>query len=64
MEPNYLLPQDFLYVGKLACVNKSEIYVHDKDEESNIYGQRLSLESGEHEKSYGILITPKRNFIF
>ncbi|WRG19158.1 hypothetical protein E5E30_03880 [Helicobacter pylori] len=52
MEPNYLLPQDFLYVGKLACVNKSEIYVHDGDEESgwNIYGQRLSLESGEHEK--------------
>ncbi|WQW58527.1 hypothetical protein KVJ84_02680 [Helicobacter pylori] len=52
MEPNYLLPQDFLYVGKLACVNKSEIYAHDKDEESgwNIYGQRLSLESGEHEK--------------
>ncbi|GAA7694815.1 hypothetical protein HpMMM77_14440 [Helicobacter pylori] len=50
MEPNYLLPQDFLYVGKLACVNKSEIYVHDKDEKSNIYGQRLSLESGEHEK--------------
>ncbi len=50
MEPNYLLPQDFLYVGKLACVNKSEIYAHDKDEKSNIYGQRLSLESGEHEK--------------
>ncbi|WGH04882.1 AAA domain-containing protein [Helicobacter pylori] len=50
MEPNYLLPQDFLYVGKLACVNKSEIYAHDGDEESNIYGQRLSLESGEHEK--------------
>ncbi len=52
MEPNHLLPQDFLYVGKLACVNKSEIYVHDGDEESgwNIYGQRLSLESGEHEK--------------
>ncbi|WP_275093956.1 hypothetical protein [Helicobacter pylori] len=52
MEPNYLLSQDFLYVGKLACVNKSEIYAHDKDEESgwNIYGQRLSLESGEHEK--------------
>ena len=64
MEPNYLLPQDFLYVGKLACVNKSEIYAHDKDEKSNIYGQRLSLESGEHEKSYGILITLKRNFIF
>ncbi|WP_219922776.1 AAA domain-containing protein [Helicobacter pylori] len=52
MEPNHLLPQDFLYVGKLACVNKSEIYAHDGDEESgwNIYGQRLSLESGEHEK--------------
>ncbi|WP_100964513.1 hypothetical protein KVD41_02585 [Helicobacter pylori] len=52
MEPNYLLPQEFLYVGKLACVNKSEIYAHDKDEESgwNIYGQRLILESGEHEK--------------
>ncbi|GAA7170348.1 hypothetical protein HpBGD53_08140 [Helicobacter pylori] len=52
MEPNYLLPQDFLYVGKLACVNKSEIYAHDGDEENgwNIYGQRLSLESGEHEK--------------
>ncbi|WP_240448267.1 hypothetical protein [Helicobacter pylori] len=50
MEPNYLLPQDFLYVGKLAFVNKSEIYAHDGDEESNIYGQRLSLESGEHEK--------------
>ncbi|MGL2756495.1 AAA domain-containing protein [Helicobacter pylori] len=52
MESNYLLPQDFLYVGKLACVNKSEIYAHDGDEESgwNIYGQRLSLESGEHEK--------------
>ncbi len=50
MEPNYLLPQDFLYVGKLACVNKSEIYAHDKDEKSNIYGQHLSLESGEHEK--------------
>ncbi|WP_187831098.1 hypothetical protein [Helicobacter pylori] len=64
MEPNYLLPQDFLYVGKLACINKSEIYAHDGDEESNIYGQRLSLESGEHEKSYGILITLKRNFIF
>ncbi|BBI22674.1 hypothetical protein [Helicobacter pylori] len=66
MEPNHLLSQDFLYVGKLACVNKSEIYAHDGDEESgwNIYGQRLSLESGEHEKSYGILITLKRNFIF
>ncbi len=64
MEPNHLLPQDFLYVGKLACVNKSEIYAHDGDEESNIYGQCLSLESGEHEKSYGILITLKRNFIF
>ncbi|WQX74603.1 hypothetical protein KVK37_03375 [Helicobacter pylori] len=52
MESNYLLPQDFLYVGKLACVNKSEIYAHDGDEESgwNIYGQRLSLESGEHKK--------------
>ncbi|GAA8261507.1 hypothetical protein HpKG67_00630 [Helicobacter pylori] len=52
MEPNYLLSQDFLYVEKLACVNKSEIYAHDGDEESgwNIYGQRLSLESGEHEK--------------
>ncbi|WP_232263228.1 hypothetical protein [Helicobacter pylori] len=50
MEPNYLLPQGFLYVGKLACVNKSEIYAHDKDEKSNIYGQCLSLESGEHEK--------------
>ncbi|MGL2632868.1 hypothetical protein ACQJ6W_06995 [Helicobacter pylori] len=50
MEPNYLLPQDFLYVGKLACVNKSEIYAHDKDEKNNIYGQRLSLGSGEHEK--------------
>ncbi|WP_238701537.1 C-terminal helicase domain-containing protein [Helicobacter pylori] len=52
MEPNHLLPQDFLYLGKLACVNKNEIYVHDGDKESgwNIYGQRLSLESGEHEK--------------
>ncbi len=52
MEPNYLLSQDFLYVEKLACVNKSEIYAHDGDEESgwDIYGQRLSLESGEHEK--------------
>ncbi|WP_144290574.1 hypothetical protein [Helicobacter pylori] len=29
IEPNYLLPQDFLYVGKLARVNKSEIYTHD-----------------------------------
>ncbi len=51
LEPN-LLPQDFLYVGKLACVNKSEIYAHDGDKQSgwNIYGQRLALASGEHEK--------------
>ncbi len=52
MEPNYLLPQDFLYVGKLARVNKSEIYAHDGVKESgwNVYGQRLSLAPGEHEK--------------
>ncbi len=52
MEPNHLLPQDSLYVGKLARVNKSEIYAHDGDKESgcNIYGQRLSLAFGEHEK--------------
>ncbi len=52
MEPNYLLPQDFLYVGKLARVNKSEIYAHDGVKESgwNVYGQRLSLAFGEHEK--------------
>ncbi|WP_229261802.1 coiled-coil domain-containing protein [Helicobacter pylori] len=50
IEPNYLLPQDFLYVGKLARVNKSEIYAYDGVKKSNIYGQRLSLAFGEHEK--------------
>ncbi|CAJ99671.1 hypothetical protein [Helicobacter acinonychis] len=64
MEPNHLLPQDFLYVGKLACVNKSEIYAHGGDKESgwNIYGQRMSLAFGEHEKKLWGSYNPQEKF--
>jgi len=43
--PQPLLPENYLYLGKLAYVQKHEIYVGEsKSEGWNIYGQKLNLD--------------------
>ena len=42
--PNSLLPEDYLYIGKLAYIEKDEISFNNEKTGWNIYGQKLQLD--------------------
>lgn len=69
--PNSLLPEDYLYIGKLAYIEKDEISFNNEKTGWNIYGQKLQLDDyfnkleieilNDYNQEFVILITNNKN---